>query len=135
MAKDNRFLYSSIVANSLENMLLLIKLGLEKGFYRNDKELANLLDNAALDIYVLADKELPDWNRDKVKETATGLADSFKWVFRCGALSPYDVRRAKAWYKSTVELIDELRGALVLNYKGLCESSNTALDAYAATKP
>ena len=124
------------VANSFENMLLLIEQGIDGVYFRDDKELANLLDNAALDIYVYALKAFGESElEERIKKTAAALGDSFKDIFRCGALSPYDVRRAKSWFKAAALFVDELRCACSLNTLTKCKQLNKALDAYAATKP
>lgn len=123
------------VANTLENMLLLIEQGIDGVYFRDGAELANLLDNTALEVYVYAFKSFEESERERITKTAAALADSFKWIFRWSrSLSPYDIRRAKHCFKVAAELVEELRCKSSCNTLQKCKRFNQAVDAYTAIK-
>lgn len=125
-----------IVANALENMLLLIEQGLDGVYYRDNNGLANTLDDAALEVWAYTVKSFDDSElKERIKKTATALGDSFKWIFRWNrSLSPYDIRRAKRTFKQAAELIAELRGPLVINWDKTQKQLDKAVDAFTTIK-
>ncbi len=125
-----------VVANALENMLLLIEQGLDGVYYRDNNGLANTLDENALEVWAYAVKSFEEPElKERIKKTATALADSFKWVFRFyRSISPYDIRRAKRTFKQAAELVAELRGPLVLNWDKMQKQLVKAVDAYTTIK-
>lgn len=125
-----------VVANALENMLLLIEQGLDGVYYRDNNGLANTLDDAALEVWVYTFKSFEESERkERIKKTATALGDSFKRVFRFyRSISPSDIRRAKRTFKQAVELVAELRGPFVINWDKTQEQLNKAVDAYTTIK-
>lgn len=125
-----------VVANALENMLLLIEQGLDNDYYRDNNGLANTLDENALEVWAYTVKSFQESElKERIKKTATALADSFKGVFRFyRSISPSDIRRAKRTFKQAVELVDELRGALVINWNTAQKQLSKAVDAYTTIK-
>ena len=125
-----------VVANALENMLLLIEQGLDGVYYRDNNGLANTLDDAALEVWAYTVKSFDDSElKERIKKTATALGDSFKWVFRWNrSISPYDIRRAKRIFKQAVELVAELRGPLVINWDKTQKQLDKAVDAFTTIK-
>ena len=68
-----------VVANALENMLLLIEQGLDGVYFRDNNALANTLDDAALEVWAYTVKSFDDSElKERIKKTATALGDSFK---------------------------------------------------------
>ena len=125
-----------VVANALENMLLLIEQGLDNDYYRDNNGLANTLDDAALEVWAYTFKSFEESElKERIKKTATALGDSFKRIFRWNrSLSPYDIRRAKRTFKQAAELVAELRGPCVLNWNKTQKQLVKAVDAYTAIK-
>ena len=125
-----------VVANALENMLLLIEQGLDGVYYRDNNGLANTLDDAALEVWAYTVKSFDDSElKERIKKTATALGDSFKWVFRWNrSISPYDIRRAKRIFKQAAELVAELRGPLVINWDKTQKQLDKAVDAFTTIK-
>lgn len=124
------------VANALENMLLLIEQGLDGVYYRDNNGLANTLDDAALEVWAYTFKSFEESElKERIKKTATALADSFKGVFRFyRSISPYDIRRAKSTFKQAAELVDALRCKSSCNTLQKCKQLNKAVDAYTTIK-
>ena len=125
-----------VVANALENMLLLIEQGLDGVYFRDNNGLANTLDDAALEVWAYTVKSFDDSElKERIKKTATALGDSFKGVFRFyRSISPYDIRRAKHTFKQAAELVAELRGPLVINWDKTQKQLNKAVDAFTTIK-
>lgn len=125
-----------VVANALENMLLLIEQGLDGVYFRDNNALANTLDDAALEVWAYTVKSFDDSElKERIKKTATALGDSFKWVFRWNrSISPYDIRRAKRIFKQAAELVAELRGPLVINWDKTQKQLDKAVDAFTTIK-
>lgn len=125
-----------VVANALENMLLLIEQGLDGVYYRDNNGLANTLDDAALEVWAYTFKSFEESElKERIKKTATALGDSFKRVFRFyRSISPYDIRRAKRCFKQAVELVAELRGPLVINWNTAQKQLSKAVDAFTTIK-
>ena len=125
-----------VVANALENMLLLIEQGLDGVYFRDNNALANTLDDAALEVWAYTVKSFDDSElKERIKKTATALGDSFKCVFRWNrSISPYDIRRAKRIFKQAVELVAELRGPLVINWDKTQKQLDKAVDAFTTIK-
>lgn len=126
----------AVVANALENMLLLIEQGLDGVYFRDNNALANTLDDAALEVWAYTVKSFDDSElKERIKKTATALADSFKGVFRWNrSISPYDIRRAKRIFKQAAELVAELRGPLVINWDKTQKQLDKAVDAFTTIK-
>ena len=133
---DSNYTRYVVVANALENMLLLIEQGLDGVYYRDNNGLANTLDDAALEVWAYTVKSFDDSElKERIKKTATALGDSFKWVFRWNrSISPYDIRRAKRIFKQAVELVAELRGPLVINWDKTQKQLDKAVDAFTTIK-
>ena len=125
-----------VVANALENMLLLIEQGLDGVYYRDNNGLANTLDDAALEVWAYTVKSFDDSElKERIKKTATALGDSFKWIFRWNrSISPYDIRRAKRTFKQAAELVAELRGPLVIYWDKTQKQLSKAVDAFTTIK-
>lgn len=125
-----------VVANALENMLLLIEQGLDGVYYRDNNGLANTLDDAALEVWAYTVKSFEESElRERIKKTAAALADSFKYVFRWNrSISPYDIRRAKRCFKQAAELVVELRGPLVINWDKTQQQLSKAVDDFTTIK-
>ena len=125
-----------VVANALENMLLLIEQGLDGVYFRDNNALANTLDDAALEVWAYTVKSFDESElKERIKKTATALADSFKRVFRFyRSISPYDIRRAKRTFKQAAELVAELRGPLVINWDKTQKQLIKAVDAFTTIK-
>lgn len=125
-----------VVANALENMLLLIEQGLDGVYYRDNNGLANTLDDTALEVWAYTVKSFDDSElKERIKKTATALGDSFKQVFRFyRSISPYDIRRAKRIFKQAAELVAELRGPLVINWDKTQKQLDKAVDAFTTIK-
>ena len=133
---DSNYTRYVVVANALENMLLLIEQGLDGVYYRDNNGLANTLDDAALEVWAYAFKSFDDSElKERIKKTATALGDSFKRVFRFyRSISPYDIRRAKRTFKQAAELVAELRGPLVINWDKTQKQLVKAVDAFTTIK-
>lgn len=133
---DTDYTRCVVVANALENMLLLIEQGLDGVYYRDNNGLANTLDDAALEVWAYTVKSFDDSElKERIKKTATALGDSFKWVFRWNrSISPYDIRRAKRTFKQAAELVAELRGPLVINWDKTQKQLSKAVDAFTTIK-
>ena len=133
---DSNYTRYVVVANALENMLLLIEQGLDGVYYRDNNGLANTLDDAALEVWAYAFNSFDDSElEERIKKTATALGDSFKRVFRFyRSISPYDIRRAKRTFKQAAELVAELRGPLVINWDKTQKQLVKAVDAFTTIK-
>ena len=125
-----------VVANALENMLLLIEQGLDGVYFRDNNGIANTLDDAALEVWAYTFKSFKESElKERIKKTATALGDSFKRVFRFyRSISPYDIRRAKRTFKQAAELVVELRGPLVINWDKTQKQLDKAVDAFTTIK-